>query len=69
MNYVYGKASVVRDDVFVREGSVWDADDPFVQRHPEFFDADPPAHTVGRTVPLIEQATAGPGESRNAKRG
>ena len=42
--------------------SPWDADDPLVKRHPGEFSAEP--RVVMRTAPAIEQATAGPGETR-----
>lgn len=67
MQYVYGKSQLVFHSVLIEEGKPWDADDPFVKEHPEFFASDPPAHTVGRTTTRVEQATANPGEKRNAR--
>jgi hypothetical protein len=46
---------------------VWDADDPFVKAHPELFSATP--IKVHRTVAVVEQATAAPGEKRSTRRG
>ena len=42
--------------VVVFPGARFDADDPFVADHPELFRSD------------VEQATAAPGEKRNARR-
>lgn len=56
--------------VQMREGDVWDADDPFVVARPEFFSAFPPGPNFPRRTQLpVEQATAGPGERRTARRG
>lgn len=46
----------------VREGEAWAADDPVVKRYPESFSKD--GRTVRRSVPVVEQATAAPGERR-----
>lgn len=48
--------------VRMSRGEVWDATDPFVKAHPEFFDESPP--DVRRTVAPVETATAAPGEKR-----
>ena len=44
----------------VREGELWPADDPVVVAHPAWFE---PVR-VGRAAPVVEQATAAPGEQR-----
>lgn len=50
---------------------VWDADDPFVKAHPEFFSHVPPVlersdGAIRRTG--VEEATARPGEKRHVVR-
>jgi hypothetical protein len=57
--------------VVVVKGAIWDADDPFVLAHPDYFVPEPNAEHVNRTVSqeIIEAATANPGEHRNVKRG
>ncbi len=46
----------------VREGEAWAADDPIVKRYPEAFTKD--LRAVRRSAPVVEQATAAPGERR-----
>ncbi len=48
----------------VQANTPWDADDPLVKAHPREFSATPPK--VFRTRPLVEAATARPGEARRA---
>jgi hypothetical protein len=52
------------------EGEPWASDDPFVVARPEFFSASPPGPAFPRrTVAVVEQATAAPGERRNVRHG
>lgn len=57
------------------KGSHWPADDPIVQSHPDLFSGDARyglMYTVepdGYDAPVIETATAAPGEKRNTRRG
>lgn len=61
---VYPKSTGwVSETVFITEGEPWDADDPFVQRHPEHFSDDPGRSLRGSG--RVEQATAAPGEKRS----
>lgn len=64
--------------VVVPLGSHWDAEDPLVRKHPGLF-SDDPAVGLASSVhvqheprifvgPDVEQATAAPGERRNARR-
>ena len=46
---------------------VWDADDPFVKARPELF-RDTPLNVLRTTAPVVEQATAAPGETRKTNR-
>lgn len=48
---------------FVRRGDKYAADDPIVKAHPLAFQRDDPRDVRG-TSPVIEQATAAPGERR-----
>lgn len=52
----------------VHQGSAWHADCPMVLSHPALFSADPPVvHPRGwepAADPIVEQATAAPGEKR-----
>lgn len=48
----------------VEEGDLYDDDDPWVKKYPQFFDD---AETVKRDAP-VEQATARPGEKRSTKK-
>lgn len=52
---------------FLHANEPWDADDPFVVEHPEFF-SDAPQIEPRRSVPVVEQATAAPGEKRTTAR-
>lgn len=59
----------------LREGDLWDADDPWVKRHPEWFgDVDPRKIRTSRPnvavpqTPQIERATHAPGERRGPGR-
>ena len=50
-------------------GDPWDAADPLVRQRPELFGPEPPPQSIRRTAaPVIEQATAAPGERRNVRR-
>ena len=60
---------------FVQEGTHWSDEDPLVQANPDLF-SDDPRHGMLFSRPLlpedyppVEQATAVPGEKRNARRG
>lgn len=46
----------------VKEGEVWAASDPLVRANPDAFSETPVR--IGHTVPIVEQATAAPGERR-----
>jgi hypothetical protein len=71
----------VTPTVMVQRGDVWDASDPVVTSHPDWFTADPEAHGFvkgsGETpepvtperAPDVESATAAPGERRTRTRG
>lgn len=49
------------------KGTLFRADDPLVRKHPQFFKPAVLNSTVKRTAePVVEQATAGPGEKRGA---
>jgi len=55
--------------IFLVEGEVWAADDPFVVARPDLFTDSPPV--IRRTAPApapVETASKAPGERRNAKR-
>lgn len=60
--------------VMVHKGSHWPANDPVVKRHPEAFSTDPryglqySEEPKGWDDPPVEQATAAPGERRQARR-
>lgn len=79
MNVVYAVGSGPVDlpgggRVQVRKGTHWPADDPAVTARPEMFSTDArwglfyTVEPTGYDAP-IEQATAAPGERRNARRG
>lgn len=57
---------------YVQEGSHWPADDPLVTAHPDLFSTDPaPGLMFTRQPvpePVVEQATAAPGERRQVRR-
>lgn len=58
--------------VRVQRGTHWPADDPIVKSHPHGFSTDPRHGLFFTREPAegpIEQATANPGEKRNARRG
>jgi len=80
MKVVYAKTTtmVIRPSgagVNIRKGEHWPANDPVVRDHPELFSRDP---RVGLRVsaplvddddqPVIERATAAPGEKRVTRR-
>jgi hypothetical protein len=58
----------------VRAGGHWPADDPLVLAHPGLFSADPrygltySSRPPSMDEPPVEQATAGPGETRGRVR-
>lgn len=74
MKYVFARATVsVREPgskypSTVHQGSVWHATCPMVLSHPDLFSEDPPEIHPRGFVPPVEQATAAPGERRNARR-
>lgn len=53
----------------LKAGEMWAADDPVVRKHPEWF-TDDPTLWVRRTTPapVVEAATANPGEVRHTGR-
>jgi hypothetical protein len=54
----------------IQKGSAWYADHPIVVDHPDLF-ADTPTDVFPRgwtPSPVVEQATAAPGEKRTARR-
>lgn len=59
----------------VRRGQHWSAADPVVREKPDAFTTDPRYGLAYSTPPPemadppVEQATAGPGEKRNVRRG
>jgi len=60
----------------VRGGSHWHPSDPVVEAAPEGLFSPDPRYGMSSSVPLaqleepsVEQATAGPGERRNTRRG
>lgn len=64
----------------VHKGSHWPASDPVVQARPELFTSDPRYGLLYtqpppgfdeqlEPLPVVETATAGPGEKRNVRRG
>jgi hypothetical protein len=58
----------------VHKGTHWAADDPVVAQYPHLFSVDPryglqyTQEPTGWNDPPVEQATAAPGEKRNARR-
>lgn len=75
MAVVYATFSTwVTPTVQIQRGEIWDADDPVVASHPDWFTADPSgfarrsaneAYTAGNAeTGNVEQATASPGEKR-----
>jgi hypothetical protein len=64
--------------VGIQQGTHWPADDPVVKANPDMF-SDDPRHGMLFSRPLqaddypdapvVEQATAAPGERRNVRRG
>ncbi len=68
----------VTPTVMLTKGEAWDADDPVVTSHPDWFTDDPPevkrsanrsftAESANLAAP-VEQATAAPGEKRAYRR-
>jgi hypothetical protein len=49
-----------------RQGELIDADHPAVRKYPDHFGPVIVQHPAKRTQPSIEQATAAPGEKRDA---
>lgn len=53
--------------VHVQAGQAWDATDPLVAEYPSLFTTD--TRALRRTTePVVEQATAAPGERRGTRR-
>lgn len=50
----------------IQAGSAWDASDPVVREYPSLFTTD--ARALRRSEPVVEQATAAPGERRGTRR-
>ena len=73
--YAVDTAQIMMPDeslVLIRKGEPWPADSPVVRFKPALFttEADRPAPTsIGPDGTPVEQATAAPGERRNARRG
>lgn len=74
INVVYATTdSWITPTVLTRRGEVWAADDPVVAQHPDAFTDDPDQAGVVRRsgpapAPVVEQATAAPGERRDLPR-
>ncbi len=69
----------INETVNVTKGEAWDAEDPLVLQHPDWFADSPPeikrstnrsytAESALLAAP-VEQATAAPGEKRTLRRG
>lgn len=50
--------------IAIHEGETIDADHPIVRRYPQYFDSVAVIHRTSRSEPIVEQATAAPGEKR-----
>jgi hypothetical protein len=75
MVYAADTANIMMPDgsmVLIREGQPWSPNDPVVQFKPMLFRRDPEAQaptSIGADgQPVVEQATAAPGEKRNTRR-
>lgn len=75
MVYAVDTAQIMMPDgsmVLIREGQPWSPNDPVVRFKPMLFsaEAEKPAPTsIGADgQPVVEQATAAPGEKRNTRR-
>jgi hypothetical protein len=79
INVVYAKDNVTvtlpeRGTGQIQKGQHFPADDPFVRSRPDLFSPDPRfglLYTVepdGYDAPLVEEATANPGERRSVRR-
>jgi hypothetical protein len=72
--YVFARSTVsVREPgsrypTIVHQGSVWHADCPMVELHPDLFSPEPPEVLPRNWQPPVEQATAAPGEVRATRR-
>lgn len=69
---VYAKQSCITHlpggvPVRLREGDLWDADDPVVKTHPNLFSDEPTRINRTTRTPVVEQATAAPGEKRRRR--
>jgi hypothetical protein len=73
MDVVYATGTFFVGLTRVDAGTVWPASDPIVKSNPNGFSADPIAspgfRATARPPGDVEQATAAPGEKRNARRG
>ena len=71
MDYVIATATAhLREpngSLLVYAGERWAADDPVVKRHPGNF-GPPGDDDIRRSVPVVEAATAAPGEKRASTR-
>lgn len=69
-DYVFAKEHALLSDADgvgynIIGGLTYAADDPVVRRNPQWFSDEPPQ--VIRTHPVVEQATASPGELREVR--
>lgn len=68
-------ATPLGGQVRILKGTHWPADDPIVQANPSLFSEDAryglyySVEPAGYDEPVIETATAAPGEKRNTRRG
>lgn len=70
MQIVFARETFIAGHITVIAGSHWPADDPLVVAHKKLFTDDP---TFGMSssapvAPVVEQATAAPGEKRATRR-
>lgn len=68
MKLVFARQTFVAGHVAVHAGSYWPADDPIVKAHPGLF-TDEPIGLSYSVRPVVEEASAAPGEKRTVKRG
>jgi hypothetical protein len=72
--YVFARATTsVREPgskypTTIHQGTVWHPESPMVLAHPDLFSEEPPEVLPRGWSPPVEQATAAPGEVRDAGR-